>query len=188
LGCRPPSSRVTFTYKAVDFRDRIAAMRPERLLLIAVCGKSLVPPQVKRNAMSFFNANSFLDRQTAAANARKAQAEKFLARPKYDPSDPTIVEREAKRRAIVEARELRAEQRQALKLVAEAEQAAKLAAEQVAREEALKAEAIAREIAHAEKLAREEALEVERKTERDARYAARKARKTQRKSEIQRYR
>jgi hypothetical protein len=52
----------------------------------------------------------------------------------------------------------------------------------------LKAEAIAREIAHAEKLEREAALEAERKLERDARYAARKARKNQRKSEIQRYR
>lgn len=172
----------------MDFRDCIAAMRRARLLLVAVCGKSLAPPQVKRNAMSFFNGNSFLDRQTAAANARKAQAEKFLARPKYDPSDPAIVEREAKRRAIVEARELRAAERQALKTAAEAERAAKLAAEEIDRQEALKAEAIAREIAHAEKLAREEALEAERKIERDARYAARKARKTQRKSEIQRYR
>jgi len=172
----------------VDFRDCIAAMRRARLLLVAVCGKSLAPPQVKRNAMSFSNGNSFLDRQTAAANARKAQAEKFLARPKYDPSDPAIVEREAKRRAIVEARELRAAERQALKTAAEAERAAKLAAEEIDRQEALKAEAIAREIAHAEKLAREEVLEAERKIERDARYAARKARKTQRKSEIQRYR
>ncbi len=138
--------------------------------------------------MSTFDGNSFRDRQTAAANAKKALAEKFLAKTKYDPNDPAIIERESKRRAIVGARELRAAQRQALKVVAEAELAAKLAADQRAREEVLKAEAVAREIAHAEKLAREAALEAERKLERDARYAARKARKNQRKSEILRYR
>jgi hypothetical protein len=163
-------------------------MQRRVLPLIAVCGKSLLPPALQRNEMPSFNGNSFLDRQTAAANARKAQAEKFLARPKYDPSDPAIIEREAKRRAINEARDLRAAQRQAQKEAAEAERAAKLAAEEVARQEAMKAEAIAREIAHAEKVALEAALEAERKLERDARYAARKARKNQRKSEIQRYR
>src|ERR1700688_4223077 len=107
-------------------------MRRQRLLLIAVCGKSLAPLQIKRNAMFFLNANNFLDRQKAAANARKAQAEKFLARPKYDPNDPAIIEREAKRRAVIEARGLRAAQRQALKTAAEAARAAKLAAEEVA--------------------------------------------------------
>jgi hypothetical protein len=163
-------------------------MRRGVLPSIAVCGKSVRPPSLQRNAMSIFNGSSFLERQTAAANARKAQAEKFLARTKYDPNDPIIIEREAKRRDIAEARELRAAQRQALKEAADAARAAKLAAEELTRQEALKAEAIAREIEHAEKVAREEALEVERKLERDARYAARKARKNQRKSEIQRYR
>ncbi len=127
--------------------------------------------------MSIFSGNSFQDRQTAAANAKKAQAEKFLAKTKYDPNDPAVIEREANRRAVLEARAQRAAQRQVQKEAAEAELALKLAAEKLAREEALKAEAIAREIAHAEKRAREEALEAERKLERDARYAARKARK-----------
>jgi hypothetical protein len=167
---------------------RIAAMRPSLLPFSARCGKSTPPQRVQRNEMSIFSGNNFQDRQTAAANARRAQAEKFLAKTKYDPSDPAVIEREAKRRAVLEARELRAAQRQAQKEAAEAELALKLAAEQRAREEALKAEAIAREIAHVEKLAREAALEAERKLERDARYAARKARKSQRKSEIQRYR
>ena len=52
--------------------------------------------------MSFLNANSFLDRQAAAAKARKEMAEKFLSRPKYDPNDPAVLEREAKRREIVD--------------------------------------------------------------------------------------
>ena len=59
--------------------------------------------------MSFLNTNSFQDRQAAAAKARKAMAEKFLSRPKYDPNDPAVLEREAKRRAVLEAREAREE-------------------------------------------------------------------------------
>jgi len=51
--------------------------------------------------MSFMNGNSFADRQAAAAKARKEMAEKFLANSKYDPADPTIVEREAKRKEIM---------------------------------------------------------------------------------------
>ena len=54
--------------------------------------------------MSFLNGNKFADRQAAAANARKAMAEKFLANSKYDPADPAVIEREAKRKAILEAR------------------------------------------------------------------------------------
>jgi len=138
--------------------------------------------------MSFLNGNSFLDRQSAAANARKAQAEKFLARPKYDPNDPAVIEREAKRRAINEARAIREVERQKQKEAAAAAEVVRLAADEAARQEALKAEAIAREAAHAEKLAAEAALEYERKLDRDARYAARKARKKQGKSESQRYR
>jgi Family of unknown function (DUF6481) len=190
----PPKSEGAVSYASISpektavCRKHIAAMQGRVLPFGALCGKSVAPPPLHRNEMSIFNGNSFLDRQTAAANAKKAQAEKFLARPKYDPNDPAIIEREAKRRAINEAREKRAAERALLKAAAEAELAAKLAAEERAREEALKAEAIAREIAHAEKLALEAALEAERKLERDARYAARKARKTQRKSEIQRYR
>src|ERR1700676_5161780 len=110
----------------------------ERVLLhSARCGKSAAPQQAKRNPMSIFNGNSFQDRQTAAANAKRAQAEKFLARTKYDPADPAIVERESKRRAVLEARMGRDAQRQAEKAAAEAERAAQLAADQRAREEAL---------------------------------------------------
>ena len=50
--------------------------------------------------MSFLNGNQFTDRQAAAAKARKTMAEKFLANSKYDPADPAVVEREAKRKAI----------------------------------------------------------------------------------------
>ena len=57
--------------------------------------------------MSFMNGNSFADRQAAAAKARKAMAEKFLEKSKYDPSDPAVIEREAKRKAILEGRAVR---------------------------------------------------------------------------------
>ena len=49
--------------------------------------------------------------------------------------------------------------------------------ERAAREAAHKAEQEARETEYAERVAREAALEVERQAARDARYAARKARK-----------
>ena len=53
--------------------------------------------------MSFLNGNRFTDRQAAAAKARKKMAEKFLANSKYDPADPAVIEREAKRKEILEA-------------------------------------------------------------------------------------
>ena len=49
--------------------------------------------------MSFLNGNSFADRQAAAAKARKAMADKFVANSKYDPNDPAVIEREANRKA-----------------------------------------------------------------------------------------
>lgn len=138
--------------------------------------------------MSFLNSNRFQDRQAAAAQARKAMAEKFLSRPKYDPNDPTVKEREAKRRAILEARVEREAERARLRKEAEAIEAARKAAEEVARLEALRQEELAREAAEAARRAEEERLEYERKLDRDARYAARKERKKKAKSPFERYR
>jgi hypothetical protein len=116
--------------------------------------------------MSFLNANSFLDRQAAAAKAKKDMAEKFLSRPKYDPNDPAVLEREAKRREILEGRAAREVERQKRKAEAEG----------------LRLEALAREATEASRRAEEERLEYEKKLERDARYAARKDRKQKKKS------
>jgi hypothetical protein len=118
--------------------------------------------------MSFLNGNKFADRQAAAANARKAMAEKFLANSKYDPTDPAIIEREAK-----------AEQ--------EAAEAARRVVEEAARQEQLRLEALAREAEAQRQREEEERLEYERKLERDARYAARKERKKKKKSAAERY-
>jgi len=137
--------------------------------------------------MSFLNGNSFSDRQAAAAKARKAMAEKFLETSKYDPADPAVVEREAKRKAILEARALRDAERARRKVEEEAAEAARRAAEEAARQEQLKIEALASEAEIQRKREEEERLEFERKLERDARYAARKERKKKKKSASERY-
>ena len=137
--------------------------------------------------MSFLNSNNFADRQAAAAKARKALADKFLSRPKYDPNDPAVLEREAKRRAILEARAVRDVERQKRKAEEAAAEIARLAAEEAARQEALRLDALAREAAEQSRREEEERLEYERKLDRDARYAARKARKKKSKSASERY-
>ena len=138
--------------------------------------------------MSFFTSNRFQDRQAAAAEARKAMAEKFLSRPKYDPNDPAVKEREAKRRAVLEARAAREVERERRRAEAAAAEAARLAAEEAARVEALRQEALALEAAEDARRGEEERLEYERKLDRDARYAARKERKKKAKSPFERYR
>jgi Family of unknown function (DUF6481) len=137
--------------------------------------------------MSFLNGNKFADRQANAAKARKEMAEKFLANSKYDPADPAIVEREAKRKEILEARKIRDVERAKRKAEQEAAEAVRRAAEEAARQEQLRLEALAREAELQRHREEEERLEYERKLERDARYAARKERKKKKKSAAERY-
>ena len=137
--------------------------------------------------MSFMNGNSFADRQAAAAKARKEMAERFLANSKYDPADPAVVEREAKRKAILEARKVRDAERARRKAEEEAAEAVRRAAEEAARQERLSLEALAREGELQREREEAERLEYERKLERDARYAARKERKKKKKSAAERY-
>jgi hypothetical protein len=107
---------------------------------------------------------NFDDRLSAAAAAKQALLERFRARPSAD--DPTEIARQAALKAISDARDARAGERRAAK---EAE-AARLAAEAAARR-------AQDQIAATEAKARATAEEAERKAARDARYAARKARK-----------
>jgi uncharacterized protein DUF6481 len=137
--------------------------------------------------MSFFHSNNFQDRQAAAAQAKKAMAEKFLSRPKYNPNDPAVLEREAKRRAVLEARETREVERLRRKAEAEAAEVVRRAAEEALRQEALRQEELIRQAAEAAKRAEEERLDYERKLDRDARYAARKERKKKAKNPFERY-
>ena len=116
------------------------------------------------------NAN-FGDRLNAAAAAKKAMLERFHAMP--GPDDPAVKEQQAARKAISEAREIRIAERKAAREAEAQRQAAEnaaKAAEQAARE------AEERRLA-AEAAAQAVALEAQRKAARDARYAARKARR-----------
>jgi hypothetical protein len=137
--------------------------------------------------MSFLNGNKFADRQANAAKARKEMAEKFLANSKYDPADPAVVERETKRREILEARKIRDVERAKRKAEEAAAEAVRRAAEEAARQEQLRLEALSRETELQRQREEEERLEYERKLERDARYAARKERKKKKKSAAERY-
>jgi hypothetical protein len=118
-----------------------------------------------------FKGSKYEDRRDAAAEAKKALIERFKARPPAD--DPAVLARAAERKAIQEAREIRAAERARLKAEDDARRAledtARLAAEAAAAEEAEKRAA--------ELAARDEAIRAERKAARDAKYAARKARK-----------
>lgn len=113
--------------------------------------------------MSSFGAK-FSERQEAAAKARSAMLEKFKARP--GPDDPAVQAREAARLAAEAKRQQRIVERKAKR---EAEQR-RLAEEAAARI----AEQKRREV---EEAARLEELRLQQKVARDARYAARKARR-----------
>jgi hypothetical protein len=126
--------------------------------------------------MSSYKGPDPQQRQNEAVAAKKAMLEKFRAASE----DPAVADRRATRVAVNEARLARMAEREVAKkarMAELAEQAAR-AAELVlqAEREAEKAEAL---IA-AEKLEREALLETEQKAARDARYAARKAAKKER--------
>ena len=121
--------------------------------------------------MSGFKGNKFTDRAEAAAAAKKAMLEKFRAKPA--PDDPAVLARQAERKAIAEAREIRAAER---KLAQEAE-AVRRQAEDQARLAELAAQAAAEAQRKLEQAARDEEIKALRKAERDAKYAARKARR-----------
>jgi hypothetical protein len=113
---------------------------------------------------------SFDDRLSAAANAKKAQLEKFRAR--SGANDPAFAERQAARQAISVARDARAAERNATRLAGLAREAD----EKAARDAAVEAEDVARAAEVARQAADDVTVQAERKAARDARYAARKAR------------
>jgi hypothetical protein len=123
---------------------------------------------MKSNA---YKNDSFTNRLTSAANAKNALLERFRARP--GPDDPAVVARRAEQAAIEAAREIRIAERKAAR---EAE-AARLAAEQAALEEERKAQDVELLARKAEEAARAEQRAAEAKAARDARYAARRARR-----------
>lgn len=118
-----------------------------------------------------YKNDSFSNRLTSAANAKNALLERFRARP--GPDDPAVVARRAAQAAIEAAREVRIAERKAAR---EAE-AIRLAAEQAAQAEAEKAKDVELQARKAEEAARAAERAAEAKAARDARYAARRARR-----------
>jgi hypothetical protein len=114
--------------------------------------------------MSGYKEKSFNERIQSAQAAKKASLEKFKAKPAAD--DPAVLARQAALKEIAENRA----RREAERKIAREEQA-KRDAEEKARLEA------ERLVAEAEAAAAAEALVIAQKAARDARYAARKARK-----------
>ncbi len=108
--------------------------------------------------------DNFNKRQSSSASAKAALLEKFRSRPPAD--DPAVLERQAAQAAIAAAREARMAERKAAK---EAE-AARIAAEKRAAE--IEKARLAAEAAKQAAL-----LAAQQKAARDARYAARTARK-----------
>lgn len=110
----------------------------------------------------------FGERLSAAKTAKQEMAAKFLKRPGND--DPAVAERRAARAAVSAARDTRLAERKIEREAHEAHVAAESKAQAAAAAEQ-------NERAVADKAENEARLEIERKVARDARYAARKARK-----------
>jgi hypothetical protein len=125
----------------------------------------------REESMAGFKDNNFSERRDAALKAKQDLLEKFKARPAAD--DPRLVKLAEERREIAEARAVRAVERERLRqeeLVRQAELAAQRKIEEEARLLAEMAAAVAAEEAELE-------LKNQQKAARDARYAARKARR-----------
>ncbi|HEY2526356.1 MAG TPA: DUF6481 family protein [Xanthobacteraceae bacterium] len=115
--------------------------------------------------MAGFKQPDFIERQEAAAKARKLASEKFRAKV----ADPALAER-------LTARAVGAAQRSAIKTTREIERVEKKAREAEQAQRAERDAAIEAERAKAESAERERASQAEQKAARDARYAARKSR------------
>ena len=118
-----------------------------------------------------FKNVGFEDRKNAAEAAKKSKLEKFRALTVQ--IDQGATDRLAVRSNIIAARKVRDIERE----TARQAKAALEAADQFAREVINKAEHAAREVEAVEQAKRDLALAAEQKAARDARYAARKARK-----------
>ena len=122
--------------------------------------------------MAAFKDPTFQDRAASAATAKQKALDKLKAKPPVDPAvlEERRVAREAKDQAIAAERAIKAEA-----LAAAKAEKARIRAEKEAAEAKAKAEAEAAAALKAQRLQPPSAAEM--KAARDARYAARKARK-----------
>ena len=125
------------------------------------CGDERLGSQMKA-----FRDPTFSDRLGNSSAAKKAALDRFRAKAE----DPAVAELRAARTAAASERELRAAERAEARRIEQERQAAQKAADEIA----ARAEREARQIREADEML---VLEAQRKAERDARYAARKARK-----------
>jgi hypothetical protein len=125
--------------------------------------------------MKEFRQPTLEERRIMAAKAKQAQLE--AARAKAPANDPKFAERLEARRKVSEDRESRARDRKVQRVAEAKRKEAAQAEEALAKARALEAAKQAREAEAAQAAARKAASEIENKAKRDARYAARKARK-----------
>jgi hypothetical protein len=118
-----------------------------------------------------YKNDDFNSRLTSAANAKNALLERFRARP--GPDDPTVIARKAAQAEIEAAREVRVAERKK----AREEEAIRLAAEKLAQLAEQEAKDVELQARKAEEAARAAERAAEAKAARDARYAARRARR-----------
>jgi hypothetical protein len=118
--------------------------------------------------MSGLKDKGFGDRLSAAKDARQAMAKKFLTRPAIN--DPEVVARREERAKLAAERDARLKERKEER----AAEKARIAAESEAK---IKAEADEKAALEERAILDEATREQEAKAARDARYAARKARK-----------
>jgi hypothetical protein len=118
--------------------------------------------------MGAFKEDRFSDRLKSAGEARKAMLARFQERPAAD--DPALAARRAEREAISTARAVRLAEREAVRHA----EVARVETERVRLREQAAADQ-ARDAAEAQ--ARAAKLQADQKAARDARYAARKARR-----------
>jgi hypothetical protein len=130
---------------------------------------------IEANEMREFREPSLADRREMAAKARQAALDK--ARAKSASNASGFAERQAERRAVGEARELRAAERKLAKAAAAQRAEEQRKAEQAERAAAAEAAKKAEAAAALEAAERAAKAKIESKAARDARYAARKSRK-----------
>jgi hypothetical protein len=125
--------------------------------------------------MSRDKSEDFRKQLERSAEAKKEALKKFRAAP--GPDDPAVAKLQAARQGLHTARELRHAQRAVDKQTREAERVAEASREAERAAQAVREGAETAARVAAEDAQRKIALETERKSARDARYAARKKRK-----------
>jgi hypothetical protein len=125
----------------------------------------------REESMAGFKDNNFIERRDAALKAKQELLEKFKARPAAD--DPRLLKLAEERRQIAEARALRAAEREKLRQ----EELVRQAALELQRKQEEEARIAAEKAAALAALQAEQELKAQQKAARDARYAARKARR-----------